>query len=74
MPPDPFTTAPAITQGWIDQILPKATNLSAAQSGFHVKELPDLFQAIGGIIYLTKETTADHSVLDPHASLTLRGS
>ena len=73
MPPDPFTNAPAITQGWIEKILPKATNLSAAQTGVDVKELPDLFQTIGGIIYLTKETSAAHSVLDPHASLTLRG-
>ena len=73
LPPDPFNTAAAITKGWIDKVQPRVPNLSAAHSGVAVKELPRLFQTIGGIIYLTKETTAIHSVLDPHASLTHQG-
>lgn len=74
MPPHPFTTVPAITEGWKEQIQPKANSLSTSKAGFDVKELPGLYEAIGSIIYLTKEVSSTYAVLDPLASLTLRGS
>jgi hypothetical protein len=72
LPPEPYTTSAAIEQAWHQKFQPKATFLSHTQHAFDIKPLPNLFDQIGQAIYLTKEVSSSHCVLDPSASLNLR--
>ena len=70
-PPGPVLSAGELDQVWRSRVVPHVKTLSPARTGCDVKPLPDLFTALGQLIYVTKEASPTHNPFDCHASVCL---